>query len=353
MYNLKEFKEIFDPILNNFIDERVDRFLSKTSDPFIKNFILHSKKLITNGGKRIRPYIAYLAYKSFGGENDKEVLNIVRSLEIFHNFCLVHDDIMDKSSKRHGVQTVHSYVSEKLQEDGRIGDISHVGNSQAILAGDLLLSWSMEIWNEINFEKEKIDKSKKYFYEMIDEVCLGQIIDIDLTTRSFANYSLIEEKMKLKTASYSFIRPLQIGSSLAGINSEIENFCEQLGSLMGLAFQIQDDLLDIIGNPDETRKNPLLDIEEHQHTFFTNYIFTKGTTKQKSHLSEIFGKKIDLGKKDEIQNLFKSSGAIEEGKKIIEENLEKAGSVVLSFNMNEEYKKYFLGLIQIIKDRQN
>jgi geranylgeranyl diphosphate synthase type I len=353
MYNLKEFKEVFDPVLSEFINERVDKFLEKTTDPFIKDFISYSKKLVTNGGKRIRPYMAYLSYKSFGGEDDKEALRLFKSLEVFHNFALVHDDIMDRSKTRHGVETIHSFVTKKLKEQGRIGDLVHSGNSQAILVGDLLFSWSLEIWDNTNLEKEKLMEAKKYFYQMIDEVCLGQIIDVDLTTRERVGYSLIEEKMKLKTASYSFIRPLQIGAALAGGSKEIEQFCTNLGTLLGVSFQIQDDLLDIIGDPKSIRKTPLLDITERQHTFFTNYIFENGSEEQIRRLNTIFGKNIDIKHQKEVENLFRESGAIDEGKKIIMENLKKAEKIVNSSDIENGYKKSFLEIIEIIKQRQS
>ena len=96
MHDLKQFKEIFDPILNSFVNKKIEGFQKNTKDVFIKDFVLYSKNLITGGGKRIRPYITYLSYKSFGGKNEKEIMNILVSMELFHNFCLIHDDIMDK-----------------------------------------------------------------------------------------------------------------------------------------------------------------------------------------------------------------------------------------------------------------
>lgn len=354
MYNLKEFKNVFDPLLNEYIDKKIEEFLKTTQDPFIKDFISYSKKLITGGGKRIRPYIAYLAYNSFGGKDEDKAIKLFISLELFHNFCLIHDDIIDKSTTRHGQKTIHTYVLEKLKESKRTGNLEHIGNSQAILVGDLLFSWATELFakNE-DFNIDNLTKAKKYFYKMVDEVILGQIIDVDLSTRENPNWDLIEEKTRLKTSRYSFVRPMQIGAIVANINYDMDDFFENLGTKLGIAFQIQDDLLDIIGNPKEIRKTPLIDIVEHQHTFFTNFIFRNGSKYQKEYFNEIFGKEIPKEKENKIRNLFIESGAIDAGRKIIKENLGEAKKLIENSKLKNEYKQKFLELIVLIEERQS
>ena len=220
-------------------------------------------------------------------------------MELFHIFCLVHDDVIDKSKTRHGQKTIHAFVSEKLLKDKRTGDFRHIGNSQAILVGNLLFSWTFENLDNSKFNKERMYSVKKYFYKMVDEVCLGQIIDVDLTTRNNPDWKLIEEKTRLKTSRYSFVRPMQMGAVLADENYAMDDFLENFGTKLGIAFQIQDDLLDIIGKPEETRKTPLIDIEEHQHTFFTNYIFENANLEQKKYFESVFGKPLSETEKRE------------------------------------------------------
>lgn len=353
MYDLKEFKNKFEPILNDFVNKKVEEFLHATNDPFIKDFISYSKTLITGGGKRIRPYIAYISYKSFGGTDDERAIQLFISLEIFHNFGLVHDDIIDRGVTRHGQQTIHNYILGKLKSGKRIGILDHIGNSQAMLIGDLLFSWSMENLNNNNLDKEKLYVVKKYFYRMVDEVCLGQILDVDISTRKNPSWNLIEEKTRLKTSRYSFVRPMQIGALLADPNYGNDDFFENLGTKLGVAFQIQDDLLDIIGDPNEIRKTPLIDVAEHQHTFFTNYILTNGTKYQKAYFDEIFGKDINLQDKEKVRNLFIESGAIDAGRKIIKDNFEEAKKLIHTSALTNEHKQKFLELIHLIEQRKN
>ena len=261
MNGLNEFKKTFDPILKEYLDKKIATFSKNVNDPFILDLVHYPQKLVVGGGKRIRPYIAYLMYVAMGGREEKKALEFFVSLELFHNFALIHDDIMDKGSVRHDVQTIHEYVKEKLQEEKRIGDLNHIGNSQAILLGDLLLAWAFSVFDEVNFNKDKLRSAKIFFNKMANDVILGQIIDIDITTRSDIPKELIDKKDKLKTASYTFIRPLQIGAALINVDKSTEQFCEELGLNLGLAFQIQDDLLDAENT--QTKKEAIKKIEEY------------------------------------------------------------------------------------------
>ncbi len=261
MNDLKEFKKTFDPILKQYLDRKTEAFSKNVNDPFILDIIAYSQKLIGSGGKRIRPYIAYLMYKASGGKETQKVLEFFVSLELFHNFALIHDDIMDKDSMRHGVQTVHEYVKEKLRKEGRSGDLNHIGNSQAILLGDLLLAWAFSVFDEVHLDEDKLRSAKLFFNKMANDVFLGQMIDIDITSRKDIPKELADKKDKLKTASYTFIRPLQIGAALIKTDENTEKLCEDLGLNLGLAFQLQDDLLDAENT--ETRKGAIRKIEEY------------------------------------------------------------------------------------------
>lgn len=352
MYNLKEFKDILNPLLNDFVDQKTKQLLTNTKDPFIKDFVSYSRNLIVGGGKRIRPYMAYLAYKAFGGINEEGIMNIFISLELFHNFCLIHDDVIDKGKTRHSEKTIHEFVLEKLKKEKRIGNLEHVANSQAILIGDIIYSWLIELFFD-NKNLKNLEIAKQYFYLMTNEVLMGQIIDTDLATRDNPDLNLIEEKTRLKTSRYSFVRPMQIGAILANKDHRQDDFFEILGTNLGMAFQIKDDLLDIMGNQNKIQKTPLLDITQHQHTFFTYYVFNKGTNDQKSLLSNYFGKQLLESDKKILRSMFEQSGAISYGEKIIQENFSKAKSLIENAHLEKELKQKFLGLIKLIEKRKN
>lgn len=305
MNDIELFKKKFDPYIRKCLDKKIGEVAKYTKDYLILDYVRYIKIIVLSGGKRIRPYIAYLMYEALGGKEERKAFQFLVSLELFHSFCLVHDDIMDKASLRHGTPTVHKYVVDALKKEKRLSDLKHAGNSQAILIGDLLFSWSQEILNlNKEFDQKIADKVKRLFYEMVDEVTVGQMIDVDITTRKTVSKELIDEKTRLKTAGYSFIKPFQIGAALAGKEtSEVEKFCKEFGLRMGIAFQIQDDLFDSS------------DKSQNQHTYFT---------------------------------YFKS---LEKGKKIIEKNFSEAKKLVNKLKIKDKEKKRFADLIEIMEKR--
>jgi geranylgeranyl diphosphate synthase, type I len=318
MEDLIVFKKKFDVLLEKYLDRKIQDINKLTKDPSVRNYLSYLKKISLSGGKRIRPYLAYLMYQALSGKKDNNVLKFLIFLEIFHIFCLIHDDIMDKSNLRHGIPTVNTYVSNYLKKEKRLGDLNHVGNSQAILLGDILLTWSQEIINSNkNFPKKIIDNINTYFYKMVDEVCVGQMIDVDMATRKNVSKELIDEKTRLKTAEYSFINPLLIGATLSGnTNKNIETFCKEFGLAMGIAFQTQDDLLDVTSSDKKLGKTTSLDQSQNQHTYFTYF------------------------------------PSLEYGKKIIKDNLKRAKELVEKVKIRDIISKQKLfNLIKIVEER--
>jgi geranylgeranyl diphosphate synthase type I len=319
MDNIYKFKQKFDSYLKKYLEQKLNYFANYTKDATILNYLNYTKIIILGGGKRIRPYLAFLIYQALGGKEEEKALKLLVFLEIFHSFCLVHDDVMDKASLRHGVKTVNAYIADKLKKDVKVGDLSHVGNSQAILLGDILLAWSQEIISlNADFDSEILQNVKNYFYEMVDEVCIGQMIDVDTTIRKKVSKELIDEKTYLKTAGYSFIKPLLIGAALSGnTNKNIETFCREFGFRIGIAFQTQDDLLDITSSEKETGKTTSLDKSQNQHTYFTYF------------------------------------PSLEYGKKIIADNFKQARDLIKNLSINESGRKKFFELVDLIQRRNS
>ncbi|MEK7186542.1 MAG: polyprenyl synthetase family protein [Patescibacteria group bacterium] len=337
---LKEFKDKFDPLLIEFIEKKI-KLLQIYKSPDLTKCLSHLKKLL-GSGKRIRPYLSFLSYKAYGGTKDKDMMKLLVFMEIFHAFCLVHDDIMDKADKRHGIETFHMLIKPPS-----------LGNSIAILIGDFLFSWAFEILlTNKDFDQEKLERTKEIFLKMIDEVITGQFIDINLTGKKTSTEEEIYQKMFLKTASYSFIRPLMIGKALVGEIKD-EKFFQEFGKSLGFAFQIQDDLFDIIYDTDEIFKSSFNDVQQRQHTIFTNYIFEKGTNKQKTVLQTYFGKKIEDKDKNKLIKIFNDSKSLEYGKKLIKGNLEKAKKLLKEESMIDTYKNNLLEFIDILNQRKS
>lgn len=237
--NLASFKKEFDIHLKNFLDQKIKKIQSYTKDPYVINYINHANKITLLGGKRIRPFIAYLSYLAFGGKEKEKIIKLLISLEIFHLFALIHDDIMDKDKLRHGIPTSHIYISNELKKR-RKKDNEYSGISQAILVGDLFFNWAWEI-----ISLNSNNRGRKLFSEMIDGTAIGQMLDVESKSNNKIPEDLMYEINYLKTARYTFIYPLLIGASLSrNLVSEEKDFLEELGLNLGMAFQAQDDIFD-------------------------------------------------------------------------------------------------------------
>lgn len=321
--DLVDFKTTFDGVMQKYVDEKITQAKNHLDNKTLNTIIQYVQTFIFSGGKRLRPYCLRAVYMWLGGQDEKAIMQVGIILELFHSMALMHDDIIDQADKRHNAPTMHRYVAHLLWDKP---SASHVWESQAILIGDLLLAWVYELRNKMKwFSPEAMDDAKRNIHEMIEEVLFGQMIDVNMMISWPASMELIDKKNMYKTASYTFIRPMLTGAILANATEEQKTYITELGRRLGLAFQVRDDLFDLTGG-DKT-KSIFSDVQEGQQTYFTNYIFTKGTPEDQKLLSECLGKKLDEQKISELQNMFKAAGAIDFGKQMVADFIGKAREV--------------------------
>lgn len=345
-----KFNEWFDPRLVKYVDQWTARTRELTGDPFLHQ-LLSQVPFLLHDGKRVRPYICSLAYRIAGRKKIEDIQDVLMALELFHTFCLIHDDVIDLGETRRGVATIHALASRKMEEDQRRGDIDHIAHGQAILVGDLVFSWA----EELLFRQVHADQSAwpaiLEFRKMVEEVVIGQMVDVDIMTRASIEEERLTEKMLLKTASYTFIRPMRIGFALAGASDVFAEFADRFGAAIGMAFQIQDDLLDLTATEDQFKKTVLSDIQDGQHTLFTQYIFEQGSEKDRDKLSGLFGRRLNEEEAEVARDLFIKSGAIEYGTAEMNRQFRLAEEIVQEFLNESPEKNDLLGLVQKIRTR--
>ncbi|MFA7298549.1 MAG: polyprenyl synthetase family protein [Candidatus Absconditabacterales bacterium] len=340
--DLSGFKTTFDGILQTYVQGKIEQSQKLISDKKINSFIDYITTFIFSGGKRIRPYGLRITYTGFGGDNEKAILNFGIIFELLHSMALIHDDIIDQAERRHNAATMHSYIETLL---GDSPNARHIAEGQAILLGDLLLSRVYELrYKQHDFPEDLLWEARKNVHNMIEEVILGQMIDVDMMISGPASLSLIDKKNMYKTASYTFVRPMLTGAILANANKKQQGLIKELGEYMGLAFQMRDDYLDITFG-DKT-KSAFTDIQEGQQTYFTNYIFEKGTPQQKKLLQSSMGQKLNDKQIKALQAMFEDSGAIEFGRQGILEYSQKAREILEKTQLNDEAKNNLLVLIK-------
>ena len=203
--------------------------------------------MMSLGGKRIRPILTLMSCKMFGGSLDKAIHPAI-SMEVFHNFTLVHDDFMDNAAMRRGKKTVH----EKW-------DVP-----TAILAGDVMLVLAYKLLSESS--GDKMPEMITLFNETAIKVCEGQQLDMEFQTHDEIRIDEYIEMIGLKTAAL-LAGCLKMGAIIAGASKKDAASVYDFGYKLGISFQIQDDLLDSFGDPKTFGKSIGGDIVENKKTF--------------------------------------------------------------------------------------
>ena len=351
--NLQEFRQKFQPHLEEFIAGKMQEYEAYSQAPNLRELWDYPRCLALAGGKRMRPFVAYLMYRALGGKRDEQVLPLLASLELFHLFCLVHDDLIDNGTQRHGLPTVQRTVAESLIAKGCPQNATSIGEAKALLLGDMLFAWAQEAWHKNRFSPRSAqDSAWRYFRCMIDEVVIGEMLDVDMLARKHTTFAEIQRKMYLKTASYTFIRPLQIGAALAGQEKRTEAWCQDFGLALGVAFQIQDDLLDLTGTPETTQKTLFSDLREGQHTYFTQYILERGTQAQRLALKALLRSNLTPADRPRVLTLFEHSGALQAGRADIARHLQEAHDLIGNSPIPKAQRGAFFNLMALIENRR-
>lgn len=345
MMQLEEFRYWFDQNFTAYIEKRTQRYSVFISKGAIFESIEHVKTLAMEG-KRVRPYLVYLGYVAEGGASLEEITDVLFAVELFHMFCLIHDDIIDEDEMRRGVTTIHALVREKNEHLGRPELAVRAGNSQAMLVGDLVFAWVFELLAS----KMANPVFAKEFLYTVDEVVVGQMIDVDLMTQSNATRQSILDKMRLKTAGYTFVQPVRLGRILAG-KVDHDAKVDALGLALGLGFQMQDDLLDIYGVESEMGKDIGSDIEECQHTLLTQYVVDHGQAADIAEFNLLMGKPINSDLLKATRDLFDRTGASDALRGDIIEQIGIARTLVQELSWPKDAQSSLKKLIEYVASR--
>lgn len=203
--------------------------------------------LMALGGKRMRPVLVLMATDAFGGDLQK-ALHPAMAIEVFHNFTLMHDDIMDNAPLRRGKATVH----EKWN------------NNIAILSGDVMLVEGYKLLSEL--DADVLKPALKIFNDTAVGVCEGQQLDMNFETQSGVSIEAYLEMIRLKTAVL-LGGALKIGALIAGAKQADIDKLGAFGEQLGIAFQLQDDILDVYGDPEKFGKQVGGDILANKKTY--------------------------------------------------------------------------------------
>ncbi|MER5215118.1 polyprenyl synthetase family protein [Streptomyces sp. NPDC002838] len=222
-------------------------------------------ELITSGGKRIRPAFCVTGYLAAGGDpDDPGIVAAGAALEMLHLSALVHDDVLDDSSQRRGLPTVHTKHAALHDSRGWRGEPRRYGEGVAILVGDLALVYSDELMAEA--PRSVVPEWNR----LRSEVMIGQYLDVHAAAEFSAAPHSSRLIARIKSGRYTIHRPLVVGANVAGRN-ELAPAFEEYGEAVGEAFQLRDDLLDAFGDSTDTGKPTGLDFTQHKMTLLLGW----------------------------------------------------------------------------------
>lgn len=291
--------------------------------------------IMSLGGKRMRPVLVMLAHSLYSDKHEN-ALNAALAVETFHNFSLIHDDIMDEAPIRRGKPTVH----EKWNQN------------TAILSGDVMLVKAYELL--LNYDPKILPSILKLFNKTAVEVCEGQQIDMLFETQQNVEVAQYIKMIELKTAVLLGCS-LEIGAIIANAPMEDAQKLYEFGRLMGIAFQLQDDYLDVYSDPAKFGKQVGGDIISNKKTFLWIEAHKLANPSQLAKLQH--WERIQVFKADEkvqeITSLYNEIGipALTQAK--IAEFANEAFSILNTLNVYPERKEILIKLSESLLVREN
>ena len=321
MFDLKENTE--------FVEEHLDEIETPKTPVDLYDPIRY---FLNIGGKRIRPILTLLGAELFGAKKE-DVVSQALSVEVFHNFTLVHDDIMDKAPLRRNQPTVH----EKWN------------NNVAVLSGDVMLIKAYQLLCEL--EPNKLPEALTLFNKTAIEVCEGQQLDMDFESRDDVSIAEYIEMIRLKT-SVLLGSALTLGAIVAGADVNDKESLYAFGQNIGVAFQIQDDILDLYADPTKFGKQVGGDVISNKKTILHLTAISNSTKEQREILKQLKNESNIELKIKRTRELFDQLKVKADCKERMDAYYAQAKLDLAKINVPDEAKENLLQLATYLMNRE-
>lgn len=343
------------------VDASLDAFLAgkcrggTAANPHLPRFVALLRDFLAGGGKRLRPVLCCSGWQAAGPADPAPVLSAAASLELFHAFALIHDDVMDGSETRRGRPTVHRRLAARVVRPRAGADgAERFGAGAAILLGDLAMVWSEELFHTSGLPTARLAAARPVLDAMRSEVMYGQYLDLLAGSRPYEEDGAQGEEgeqqeegeqeegapgpaarsggleaaltvVRYKTAKYTVERPLQLGAALAGADEAALSACSAYGVPLGEAFQLRDDVLGVFGDPAVTGKSRLDDLRENKWTALLALAFDRADPVQARTLRTLVGDPLlDEEGAGHVREVLRGTGALDTVEEMIAERHRQA-----------------------------
>jgi len=316
------------------VSQRLERFVSARVEeaadagPLARPILELSAATLT-GGKRLRAAFCYWGWRSVTDASPQasdlpvDIVSAAAALEIFHAAALVHDDIIDNSDTRRGRPATHRAFEAAHLAGNWTGDAAAFGRSSGILAGDLLVAWSDDLFEEgiADAAPDRARAARRRYAEMRRDVTVGQYLDIAAETVPAPDDQQLDRALHVasfKSARYSVQQPLLIGSAIGGARGDQDAALRAFGHPVGMAFQLRDDVLGVFGDSAATGKPSGDDLREGKRTALIAFARQALPASVRRTLDELLGDPdLDDAQVRMLQDTIRDSGALDRVEELI------------------------------------
>ncbi len=341
-----QIKKKIDANLLTFINQLDKKYSLSSISPIlfrkIKDFSLRK-------GKRIRPALFVIGYKGYADKTAKGLYQSALSIELLHDFMLIHDDIIDKSLTRRGKASLHASFDKYLEKNKKV---KFNGSDLSIVVGDIIYALAINAFLSIRVGFSRKEKALENFVKAAVFTGSGEFIELinGIKPLEKLKKSDVYKIYDHKTAFYTFSCPLSTGAILAGAKEKELTKINEYGKYIGRAFQIKDDILGIFAGEKKTGKSQTSDLQEGKKTLLIFYAYKNCSKSRQKQIKKIFSKeKINPADLKQIQKIIIESNGLDSAKKEIRRLTAKSQLILDSLVMKKTYKKalrdYFLPLL--------
>ncbi len=329
-------------VLSGFLDDQ-RRVLGELGDDCEP--LLEAVTTLLAGGKRLRPAFCYWGFRGADGGtpdgSEAGVVTAAAALELFQAAALLHDDVMDDSDTRRGKPAAHRWFAGLHAGAGWSGSAERFGLAGAVLAGDLCLAWSDELYQRAPLEAEALRRGRRVFETMRTQLMGGQYLDMleQASSERLGPEGAVERArrvVRFKSAKYSVEHPLLLGATLAGAPPALLADLSRFGLALGEAFQLRDDVLGVFGDPDETGKPAGDDLREGKRTVLVALAVQAASPAQAAVVSQHLGDPaLDAVGVQRLRQVLVDTGALDGVERIITEQVDVACSTLDAAELTE------------------
>jgi geranylgeranyl diphosphate synthase type I len=328
--------------LRQTINNRLEAFFERkiqeaaTISPALRPFVEEARRFVMPDGKRLRPMLFYHGYRAAGGQDESAALDAALSIELVHNYLLIHDDVIDEDDLRRGQATVHRHWEAEYQKK-RPAQAKHLGQSFAIVIGDLLAAYGYEALARSRFADEQKIRALNKLNAILSDVMIGQTLDMLWSLKENVSRKDILAAFEYKTARYTLEGPLHLGALLAGASENLLKHLSRIALPLGTAFQVHDDILDLFG-ADRAKGRPMgSDLKAGKQTLLAWYARKHASAIQKRALKEVFGNHLS-GKEaiETAKEVIVKTGALAYAQKVIRQLIGRSRAALGRARLREE-----------------